>query len=132
MLTHIKFFGGMNKEKNIQAIETLEKLTNVELELTVASPILEEEIDLPFIYTNEGNRYYGLNDIKDFVNQRFVRLSINRSEHAEKLVNEFKEAGYTVERILGSSEPTASTATAYISGYPNIRRRLIRPFQKNK
>lgn len=62
--------------------------------------------------------------------KRSVRLSINRSPHADKLVEEFKKAGYTVQRILsGSSEPTASTATAYVGGYPNIYRRLIRPFQ---
>ena len=71
MCNHIIFWGSQDLNKNSQALELLESLraTGVKVELVDPVPLLEDIHSSPDIHTNEGERYYGLKNIKYFVNK---------------------------------------------------------------
>ncbi|MFC1614793.1 hypothetical protein ACFL5K_05795 [Gemmatimonadota bacterium] len=66
MCSQINFTGSMDKEKNIEAIRLIEKL-GVSIDYIETSPLLDEIVTTPFISTNEGESYFGLQAITEFV-----------------------------------------------------------------
>ncbi len=68
MCKEVTFFASSSGADNTQALDILSRS-----KLTVINagnyPSLEENVRMPAIYTDEGSRYFGVEDIKYFVDE---------------------------------------------------------------
>jgi len=65
----VKVFYGKDEEKNRKAAQEVERFAGVELE-EIDMAFLEGHVILPYIETENRNRYYGLESITKFVNRK--------------------------------------------------------------
>lgn len=73
MCESIKVFSSLDRVKNRRAKEALQKIPWIEVEWFAPFKLLEEVEELPFIYTDEGDRYFGVGDIEYFVEGQLKR-----------------------------------------------------------
>ena len=67
MCKRVTVFKGLKNSDNEAAISALRKLKDVEIEYINDCGILEDIFHLPFIETDEGDRFFGVNSINKFV-----------------------------------------------------------------
>ena len=72
MCKRIKIFSSLNRNENDQAKDILDTLQGVELEWIAPISLLEDDFELPSIFTDEGYRYHGLDSIKRFVDRELT------------------------------------------------------------
>jgi len=69
MSKKVFLFEGTNSEKNETAEKTLSDVKDIEVERVVDYGLLEGRVELPFIETDEGDRYYGVRSIQKFASK---------------------------------------------------------------
>lgn len=67
MCKRLTVFRRADPAENDEILQILGGLPNVEIEYIRESPILQGFVNLPFIQTDEGARFFGLEGIKKFV-----------------------------------------------------------------
>lgn len=67
MCKTIRFFSSLDDAKNGRAKSAIMKIPGVKVEWIAASEFLDEIEELPFIHTDEGDRFFGVDDIEYFV-----------------------------------------------------------------
>ena len=67
MVKSIKFFGSLDATKTKRAKAALERVPGLKIDWVAPTKFMDEIEDVPFIYTDEGDRYFGVDDIEYFV-----------------------------------------------------------------
>lgn len=70
MCKKIVLFEGTDTNNNNKAERTLDRLKGLEIETVTDYGLLENRVKMPFIETDEGHRYYGVESIESFVEQK--------------------------------------------------------------
>ncbi len=67
MCKNVKIFRSLDEMKNREAQEALATIPWIEAEWIAAVELLDEVEEVPFLLTDEGDRYFGIKDILYFV-----------------------------------------------------------------
>ena len=68
MCTHVTVFPSIKQEENERLASILKSLPpNIKLDYVKEARLIENLVDLPFVHTDDGERFFGIDEINLFV-----------------------------------------------------------------
>ena len=78
MCKSIKVFGSLDRTKNLRVEKALARIPWIYTEWFAPFKLLEEVEEVPFVYTDDGYRYFGVEHIESFVSTQLALANRTR------------------------------------------------------